>query len=125
MALHYQPTAEDIRAGELGIELSKLPVKDRISALFCCCDVHELDEIAKIPRRLCRWGTLQSVHGALANLRSQFANRGRIAIYSIILSARVSTDSGILISNCLAVFRLITSKSLSAPSTGNSAGFAP
>jgi hypothetical protein len=74
MALHYQPTAEDIRAGELGIELSKLPVKDRISALFCCCDVHELDEIAKIPRRLCRWGTLQSVHGALANLRSQFAD---------------------------------------------------
>ncbi len=45
--------------------------------------------------------------------------------YSITLSARTSTDSGILMSSALAVAPLITSSNLVGCSTGKSAGSAP
>jgi hypothetical protein len=43
----HQPTPHDLGVEHLGDELGKLPVEDRITALFCCCYDSDLAYIAK------------------------------------------------------------------------------
>jgi hypothetical protein len=53
--LHYRPTKHDLWVEHLGDELGKLSVSDRLAALFCKSEVHELDEIAIYLSDYVRW----------------------------------------------------------------------
>ena len=53
--LHYRPTKHDLWVERLGDELGKLSVSDRLAALFCKSEIHELDEIAIYLSDYVRW----------------------------------------------------------------------
>jgi hypothetical protein len=55
MSLHYRPTKQDKHVHNIGTELGKLTVKERIEALFCCCYDSELDYISKYLADYIRW----------------------------------------------------------------------
>jgi hypothetical protein len=60
----YVPTPHDLLVERLGDELGKLPVEDRITALFCCCYDSELSYISRYLADYVNWERSDSAKAA-------------------------------------------------------------